>query len=415
MTIRWNASTGRASADLRGAAFGRLHIALRTKKQGEAAKRYAALCAFVAAATPAELDQLRRRKITVEAITRAHGEQRPFSTLAQTIAWPTLGEAVELYLAAIAANPKRAKATHQHAKSYLTGALSFFGPDVRLDEITSDQTDAFRGWLIKSGGRNGTGLQPQSAELHVQRVTALYNWIGKQEGRQARHQKRAARLLHVPVDPENVLRDKPVRTRFLNREEGARLLAATPSDLRAMVCLGLYAGLRANETLHLRPMDVDLETMTLYVREKPLADGSSWRPKSRTSRRELPIGTPLAAALRGHLEAGRHSDAWLFPSATLPGWPISDDMMAFQFKRVVENAGLVYGHAEQIGITYHTLRHSFASQLVMAGVDLFTIARLLGHANTKIVESTYGHLAPDHKRRAVDRLDTVFQTPGGEA
>jgi integrase len=54
------------------------------------------------------------------------------------------------------------------------------------------------------------------------------------------------------------------------------------------------------------------------------------------------------------------------------------------------------------------LRHTFASWLVMAGADLFTIARLMGHSTTKQVEDTYGHLSPGHKMATVEMLTTKW-------
>lgn len=408
MTLRWSKTTGRASADLRAAAFGRLHIQLGTKKTGEASLRYAALVAFVKAATPDEIAQLRARRIRLDAIVRAHREQRSFTTLAPAHHWPTLGDAIDRYLEAYEANPKRRPSSYRHAKHHLEVIRRIFGGDRRLDALRADEIDAFRLWLTTAGGRTGTGIRPHSAELYIERLTALFNWTRKREERAAREERRVARVLHVPVDPESVLREKPARERFLLRHEAAAVLEATPAAWMAAVCLGLYAGLRAGETLFLSPTDVNFEAGTLFIREKTLPDGSIWKPKSKTSRREIPIAPTLETALRTHLSLGRASSEWLFPSAYLAGYPVSDDTLGLAIGRIVRDAGLVYGADTGAGVTYHTLRHTFASWLVMQGVDLHTVAKLLGHTDTKMVERTYGHLAPDHKRRAVGQLESVF-------
>jgi integrase len=61
------------------------------------------------------------------------------------------------------------------------------------------------------------------------------------------------------------------------------------------------------------------------------------------------------------------------------------------------------------GFVFHDLRHTFASHLVMAGVDLMTVKEFLGHKDIKMT-LRYAHLAPDYKRDAISRLDTYMDT-----
>ena len=64
---------------------------------------------------------------------------------------------------------------------------------------------------------------------------------------------------------------------------------------------------------------------------------------------------------------------------------------------------LACGRVGLEGVTFHTLRHTFASWLVMEGVRLFEVSKLLRHASIQIIER-YAHLAPDHLHNAVDNL-----------
>ena len=67
------------------------------------------------------------------------------------------------------------------------------------------------------------------------------------------------------------------------------------------------------------------------------------------------------------------------------------------------NLHKAYEKAEIEGATVHTLRHTFASHLVMQGVDLYTVSKLLGHSEIQTTQ-IYAHLAPDHLRAAITNL-----------
>ena len=76
------------------------------------------------------------------------------------------------------------------------------------------------------------------------------------------------------------------------------------------------------------------------------------------------------------------------------------------FDRVVEKLGFNKGIKDRRQkVVFHTLRHTYASWLVMSGVDLYTVQRLMGHMSISMTER-YSHLAPDHLRKAVSRMES---------
>lgn len=407
MTLVKDPRTGAWTADITDRHIGRVHLSLRTRKKAEAQERHAALRQLIREGYADLVDAMRRtpKRLNIEAVTRVHQARQSFETLRASATWPTLREATDAYLQWIETHPHRAANTHRAAESRLDDAMLYFGGgardddeearprcDVRLDAITGDMAQAYQAHLV------GRGVKPSTVYAHLSRLAALYQWVVKEERRRAHEQHRVPKVLHSPVDRERMPKNNVGRVRFLSEEEATRLLAASPASLRAPIALGILAGLRINEMLHLRvpPFDIDLDLGLLYIqsREEPVA----WHPKGRKNR-EVPISSALLPILKEHV--ARYSEApWLLPSPMYEGVPVSRIVFSRYFRRIVKDAEL------GPDVTFHVLRHTFASWLVMAGVDLFTVARLLGHSSTSMVETTYGHLAPEHKRAAVERLAT---------
>jgi len=63
-------------------------------------------------------------------------------------------------------------------------------------------------------------------------------------------------------------------------------------------------------------------------------------------------------------------------------------------------------------LDFHTLRHNFASQLVMAGVDLLSVSKLMSHSDIQTTVKYYAHLKPDHTRHAVEKFSRVVESDG---
>ena len=178
-------------------------------------------------------------------------------------------------------------------------------------------------------------------------------------------------------------KEPKVRLRWLEPEEESRLLAELSSvSLRALVRVGIHCGLRIRaEALTLKWLSVDLKRATLTVEAAYAKNG-----RTRT--------IPLNSTVLGTLKA-------LYATATSEYVFVNEEGERYNsvgsiFKRACRRANVS-------GVTPHTLRHTFASRLVMAGVDLRTVQELGGWQTLAMVER-YSHLSPAHKAQAVERI-----------
>ncbi len=153
--------------------------------------------------------------------------------------------------------------------------------------------------------------------------------------------------------------------------------------LKPMVLLSLHTGVRYGELSNLTWDDLDLDRAILTVH--------GFKAKSQKTR-HIPLNQAASSLLKNwHIQ--RIKDASLvFPSRD--GTPF--DNVRSSWEEVLKAAGIT-------GFRWHDLRHTFASWLVMKGVDLNTVRELLGHADYQMT-LRYAHLAPEHKAAAVARL-----------
>lgn len=193
------------------------------------------------------------------------------------------------------------------------------------------------------------------------------------------------KALDNPVKHQRPLRADNRRLRYLSLEEMDRLLAVADEALRPLLIAALQTGLRRGELFHLTWQDVDFKQGVIRVLQTKNGE-----------RREIPMSDTLRETLRT-LPRSLTSPC-VFPGKTGKG--LVD--IRKRFHRALREAGIE-------GFVFHDLRHTFASYLVMAGVDLPTVKEFLGH---KTIQMTlrYAHLAPDYKRGAITRLDTYMDT-----
>ena len=180
--------------------------------------------------------------------------------------------------------------------------------------------------------------------------------------------------------------DKKQTPRFLSKEECNTLLENCGDKLYPIFFTFLYTGMRKGELENLEWSDIDFERRKIKIRVK-----DSWRPKS--SEREIPINNELMGVLVAHKKKNKQG-TYVFNNK---GKQILPNSLRKKLINVAQKCGV-----ENL-TKLHTLRHTFASHLVMKGVDLPTVKKLMGHAD---IETTmiYSHLADKHIDNAIEKL-----------
>lgn len=199
------------------------------------------------------------------------------------------------------------------------------------------------------------------------------------------------KLEESPAKNVRFLREPAGRLRYLEREEIIRLLSNCSEHLKPIVTVALFTGMRRSEILNLRWHDIDFQRGIIYLLDT-----------KNGAKREVYINDLVKRAL---IKVRKHpGSSYIF--CNKDGRPYHNIRKSFW--TALKKSGI-------INFRFHDLRHTFASQLVMAGVDINTTRELLGHKDIRMT-LRYAHLSPDHKKRAVDilgkRMDTIW-TPEG--
>jgi integrase len=189
--------------------------------------------------------------------------------------------------------------------------------------------------------------------------------------------------------------------RFLTKQEVAAIADAVPRRYRALVWTLAVSGIRIGEATAVRVKNVN--GVIRVVENSPEVKGKkiAGTPKTRGSRRDVPVPSFLRRMLREHIETYSNVfDPEAFVFTAVSGGQVRQGNF---LRRVFKPA------AEVVGInpipTVHDLRHTAAALMLSNGMSPYEVARLLGHASVKMVEERYGHL---YKHELQDRVDRAF-------
>jgi len=191
---------------------------------------------------------------------------------------------------------------------------------------------------------------------------------------------------HNPVCQVRYLKQPEPRERILTNDEEQRLLEACSDHLKPIIITALQTGMRKNEIANLRWDQLDLMNREIEV----------IKTKSR-KKRILPISEALFQVFQTLRSTNRNGEYVFQYTDPRTGQERHLKFFRRAFVNACRRAGIE-------GFTFHDCRHTFATRLVRAGVDLITIKELLGHHSVKTTER-YTHSNRDQKRRAVEILN----------
>ena len=322
------------------------------------------------------LRAVKDKKVTPEEIevhVTRHGFDMAHRLLRAKVRPPTLGPLVEEWLTTLNSR------TGPHYRHRIAHLLRWFGPghsiligEHEIDALIRDQQKRYAPNTV-AGARTAW--------------SAFFTWFIARDRSEAKLNGRDPLLQANPVRGASV--DTPTeakRVRFLTRDELDALIDAAPPPMRAQYLTLAYCGLRIGEFQNLPPEHMAIPG---YVR---LAPHGSWAPKGypRYSHgiRDVPIHREkLLPALETYRDEWAGDVTFFVNPRTFEPW--EHGAFRAQLERDCTAAGIVYGQ-KQHGVTPHTFRHTLASWLAQADVQLLKIAALLGDT----VATYYAHLLP---------------------
>jgi integrase len=333
--------------------------------------------------------------------------RKTFSTLAAARAWrdeaatavrqkklrapvsTTLNEAAAAWLEGAEQGTIRTRSGDQYKPGVVRGyelllrarVLPRFGT-AKLGSLDRNDVQDFADELVAEG------LDPSTVRNILMPLRVVY--------------RRALQRGEVSVNPVTGLVLPAVRgrrDRIATASEAAALIDALPEKDRALWAVVFYAGLRRGELMALDIASVNLDLGIEVSRSFDTKTSTYTSPKSRSGTRRVPVPAVLRSHLAAHLLRLGRSEGLLFGP---------DGQTPFAYQRTIARARTAWAEAGLDAIGLHEARHTFASLMIAAGVNVKAISSYMGHASITITLDRYGHLMPGNEQEAAGLLDTYL-------
>lgn len=280
----------------------------------------------------------------------------------------------------------RSAKTAENYRLYLERFVEFTG-DTKVDKITTEMIRKYRLWLNRYKNNNDDELATITQGYHLIALRGFLNYLSKRD--------------IASLSPEKIELPKVARKQvtFLHYDEVTRMLDGIPLDSekglrdRAIIELLFSSGLRVSELVNLNRDHVNTKRREFMVRGKGQKD------------RPIFIGESAALRVEDYLSARLDNLPPLFLSYSRNNVAGTSGDYRRLTTRSVQR--IINKYARLAGITKHvsphTMRHSFATDLLMNGADLRSVQSMLGHSNISTTQ-VYTHVTDQHLREVYEKF-----------
>ena len=299
-------------------------------------------------------------------------------------------EALADFLEHLEVEGGRSPRTIENYKLYLERFIDFAG-DINVAKITSETIRKYRLWLNRYKNSNtGEELLLITQNYHLIALRGLLTYLSQRD------------ISSLAADKITLPKTVRKQVTFLHYDEVVRLIEQIPLDNepglrdRAIIELLFSSGLRVSELVNLNRDHINLARREFMVRGK--------------GQKDRPVFVSMSAAehVKNYLDARSDSLPALFISYSrrLAKPSVSGDyrrLSARSIQRMVSHYARLAGITKHV--TPHTLRHSFATDLLMNGADIRSVQSLLGHANIATTQ-IYTHVTDPHLKEVHEKFHT---------
>jgi site-specific recombinase XerD len=272
----------------------------------------------------------------------------------------------------------RSQKTIQNYDHYLTRLIDFAG-DINVKDINPELVRKWRLWLNRLGTNTSDELGKNTQNYHLIALRSFLKFCAKRD------------IETMPADKIELAKSKRKQVTFLNPDELERLFKEPKLDTinglrdRAILELLFSSGLRVSELVNLDVGDINLKRKEFMVRGKGqkdrpifISDAAAWWIQNYLDKRQ-DNSRPLFIRYSGNKKVSVSGNYYRLTARSV--------------QRLVARYALMAGITKHV--SPHTLRHSFATDLLMNGADLRSVQAMLGHSNISTTQ-IYTHVTDPH-------------------